>query len=176
MSEPLGVLFLALFVVAAALCIYLSITMSRRVQAGIVRWRTEERQTLEAELRNLAEFDAGLRFEQWKNEHEQEIRQDAVQRSLVVNRGKLTEHVVPYLPGFDLDPKDVRFLGTPIDLIAFSGLNASQEVEIVFIEVKTGQSVLSARERAVKKAVEEKRVSWRVINPDVEVRRPLARV
>jgi predicted Holliday junction resolvase-like endonuclease len=46
----------------------------------------------------------------------------------------------------------------------------------VFIEVKTGQSVLSARERAVKKAVEEKRVSWRVINPDVEVRRPLARV
>ena len=169
MSELLGVLFLALFVVAAALCIYLSITMSRRVQAGIVRWRTEERQALEAELRNLAEFDARLRFEQWKNEHEQEIRQDAVQRSLVVSRGKLTEHIVPYLPGFDLDPKDVRFLGTPIDLIAFSGLNASQEVEIVFIEVKTGQSVLSARERAVKKAVEEKRVSWRVINPDVEV-------
>jgi predicted Holliday junction resolvase-like endonuclease len=175
MSELLGVLFLALFVVAAALCIYLSITMSRRVQAGIVRWRTEERQALEAELRNLAEFDARLRFEQWKNEHEQEIRH-AVQRSLVVNRGKLTEHIVPYLPGFDLDPKDVRFLGTPIDLIAFSGLNASQEVEIVFIEVKTGQSVLSARERAVKKAVEEKRVSWRVINPDVAVTHSLARV
>ena len=117
-----------------------------------------------------------MRFEQGKNAHEQEIRQDAVQRSLVVNRGRLTEHIVPYLPGFDLDPKDVRFLGTPIDLIAFSGLNASQEVEIVFIEIRTRQSVLSGRERAVKKAVEEKRVSWRVINPDVEVRRPLARV
>jgi predicted Holliday junction resolvase-like endonuclease len=24
----------------------------------------------------------------------------------------------PYSPGFDLDPKDIRFLGTPIDLIA----------------------------------------------------------
>ena len=48
MSEQLGVLFLALFIVAAALSIYLSITMSRRVQAGIVRWRTEERQALEA--------------------------------------------------------------------------------------------------------------------------------
>ena len=47
------------------------------------------------------------------------IRLDAVQRSLAVHRGKLTEHVVPYLPGFNLDPKDVRFLGTPIDLIAF---------------------------------------------------------
>jgi predicted Holliday junction resolvase-like endonuclease len=46
-----------------------------------------------------------------------------------------------------------------------------EEVEIVFIEVKTGGSVLSPRERAVKKAVEQKRVSWRVFNPDVEVDR-----
>jgi predicted Holliday junction resolvase-like endonuclease len=35
----------------------------------------------------------------------------------------LTEHIVPYLPGFDLDPKDIRFLGTPIDLIASKGLS-----------------------------------------------------
>ena len=34
----------------------------------------------------------------------------------------MTEHIVPYLPGFDLDPKDIRFLGTPIDLVAFKGL------------------------------------------------------
>ena len=82
----------------------------------------------------------------------------------------MTEHIVPYLPGFDLDPKDIRFLGTPIDLIAFKGLNDSlEDIEIVFIEVKTGGSVLSARERAVKKAVEQKRVSWRVFNPDLEV-------
>lgn len=66
-------------------------------------------------------------------------------------------------------PKDIRFLGTPIDLIAFKGLNGSEEIEIVFIEVKTGRSVLSARERAVKKAVEEKKVSWRVFNPDLEI-------
>ena len=97
---------------------------------------------------------------------------DAVQRSSAVTRGKVTEHIVPYLPGFDLNPKDIRFLGTPIDLIAFKGLNDSmEEVEIVFIEVKTGRSVLSPRERAVKKAVEQKRVSWRVFNPDVEVDR-----
>jgi predicted Holliday junction resolvase-like endonuclease len=95
---------------------------------------------------------------------------------VAVTKRKVAEHIVPYLPGFNLDPKDVRFLGTPIDLIAFDGLNAAEEVEIVFIEVKTGQATLSARERAVKKAVEAKRVSWRVFNPDVEVGRPLARV
>lgn len=88
---------------------------------------------------------------------------------MAITKGKVTEHIVPYLPGFDLDPKDIRFLGTPIDLIAFKGLDASCEVEIVFIEVKTGGSVLSAREKAVKKAVEEKKVSWRVFNPDVNV-------
>ena len=100
------------------------------------------------------------------------IRYDAVQRSSAVTRGKVTEHIVPYLPGFDLNPKDIRFLGTPIDLIAFKGLNNSmEEIEIVFIEVKTGGSALSARERAVKKAVEQKRVGWRVFNPDVEVGR-----
>jgi predicted Holliday junction resolvase-like endonuclease len=99
-----------------------------------------------------------------------EIRLDAIQRSSAVTRGKVTEHIVPYLPGFDIDPKDIRFLGTPIDLIAFKGLNGlGEEVEIVFIEVKTGRSVLSAREKAVKKAVEEKKVSWRVFNPDEKV-------
>ena len=170
MSDQLGPLFLVLFVFAAAACIYLSITMSRRVQMGIDRWRNTERQALETQLRQLADADARIRVEQWKKEYEQEIRLDAIQRSSAVTRGKVTEHIVPYLPGFDLDPKDIRFLGTPIDLIAFKGLNASvEEVEIVFIEVKTGRSVLSARERAVKKAVEGKKVSWRVFNPDVEV-------
>jgi hypothetical protein len=47
-----------------------------------------------------------------------------------------------------------------------------EEIEIVFIEVKTGRSVLSAREKAVMKAVEKKKVSWRVFNPDLEVDRP----
>jgi predicted Holliday junction resolvase-like endonuclease len=176
MSEQLGILFPVLFVVATAVCIYLSITTPRRVQAGIDLWRSEERQTLEAELKRMAFTDAGLQLERWKQEHTQEIRANAIQQSLAITKGKVTEHIVPFLPGFDLDPKDVRFLGTPIDLIAFSGLNASEEVEIVFIEVKTGQSALSPRERAVKRAVEAKRVSWRVINPDLEIGRPLARV
>jgi predicted Holliday junction resolvase-like endonuclease len=172
MSEQLGLLFLVLFVLAAAACVYLSVTLSRRVQIGIDRWRNEERQALETQLRQLADADARMQIERWKQEHEREIRLDAIQRSSAVTRGKVTEHIVPYLPGFDLDPKDIRFLGTPIDLIAFKGLNNSvEEIEIVFIEVKTGGSVLSARERAVKKAVEQKRVSWRVFNPDVNVAR-----
>jgi predicted Holliday junction resolvase-like endonuclease len=174
MSEQLGGLFLVLFVAAAAVCIYLSVTMSRRVQIGIGRWCIEERQALETQLQQLADANARMQFDRWKQQYEQEIRVDAIQRSSAVTRGKVTEHIVPYLPGFDLDPKDIRFLGSPIDLIAFKGLHAAvEEIEIVFIEVKTGRSVLSAREKAVKKAVEKKKVSWRVFNPDVELDRPI---
>jgi predicted Holliday junction resolvase-like endonuclease len=177
MSEQLGLLFLVLFVLAAAACVYLSVTLSRRVQAGINRWCNEERQALETQLRQLANADARIQIERWKQQHEPEIRLDAVQRSSAVTRGKVTEHIVPFLPGFDLNPKDIRFLGTPIDLIAFKGLNDSmEEIEIIFVEVKTGGSVLSARERAVKKAVEQKRVSWRVFNPDVDVGRQKSRI
>jgi predicted Holliday junction resolvase-like endonuclease len=168
MSEPLGVLFLILFVVAVAACIYLSITMSRRVQAGITRWRDEEKQALEAQLRQFADEDARQQLERWKVDWQEEIRRDAILRSGVVTKGMVTQHIVPYLPGFDLDPKDIRFLGSPVDLIAFKGLNASVEddVEIVFIEVKTGKSPLSQRERRIRKAVVGKRVSWRIFNPD----------
>ena len=170
MSEQFGLLFLILFLLAAGACVYLTATMSRRVQMGINRWRNEEQQALQTQLKQLADADARTQIARWKHEYEQKIRLDAVQRSMAVTRGKVTEHIVPYLPDFDLDPKDIRFLGTPIDLIAFKGLNNSvEEIEIVFVEVKTGGSVLSARERAVKKAVEQKRVSWRVFNPDVKV-------
>jgi hypothetical protein len=47
MSEQLGLLFLALFVLAAAASIFLSITMTRRVQKGINRWCNEERKSSE---------------------------------------------------------------------------------------------------------------------------------
>jgi predicted Holliday junction resolvase-like endonuclease len=121
--KQLGFVFLVLFVVTPAACVYLSIAMSRRVQTAVNGWCNEERQALETQLRGSANADARMQIERWKQQHEQEIRLDAVQRSSAVTRGKVTEHIVPYLPGFDLNPKDIRFLGTPIDLIAFRGLN-----------------------------------------------------
>ena len=68
MSEQLGLLFLILFVFAEAGCVYLSVTMSRRVQMGINRWRDEERQALEAQLKQLADADARTQIARWKQE------------------------------------------------------------------------------------------------------------
>jgi len=74
-------------------------------------------------------------------------------------------------------PKDIRHIGTPVDYMAFRGLSEGRVDEIVFIEVKTGRSsTLSDRERAVRRAVEERRVSFAVINVKEELDRLLQRL
>src|SRR6184192_3178118 len=63
-----------------------------------------------------------LYIQQWKARYTQVIRQDAVQRSQAVTSGKVHEQLVPYLPEFGFNPKDARFLGSPVDLLVFDGL------------------------------------------------------
>lgn len=58
----------------------------------------------------------------WKSRYTTIIRQDAVQRSQAITAGKVHEQLIPYLPAFPYNPKDVRFLGSPVDLVVFDGL------------------------------------------------------
>ncbi len=88
-------------------------------------------------------------------------REDALARSTAVVRGQAFEHLAPFTDDFGYRPRDARFLGSPVDLVVFDGLDEADVREIVFVEVKTGRSRLSARERAVRKAVLEGRVGWR---------------
>lgn len=87
-------------------------------------------------------------------------REDAVKRSRAVLGGQLSEQLAPFLPGFPGDPTEVRFIGKPVDFVAFSGSSRGTVDEIVFIEVKTGGSRLSPVEASLKKAVLEGRVRW----------------
>ncbi len=103
---------------------------------------------------------ASLYFLVWKLRYSASIREDAVQRSLAVTAGKVHEQLVPYLPEFGFNPKDARFLGSPVDLIVFDGLAAGDVRRIVFLEVKTGGASLTARERQVRDVVESREVVW----------------
>lgn len=88
-------------------------------------------------------------------------RQDAVKRSRAVLGGQMIEQVAPYLPGFPCNPSDARFIGKPVDFIAFSGLSEKNTVdEVILIEVKTGDSKLSGREKEIKNAVKNGRVRY----------------
>src|SRR5204863_9783322 len=88
------------------------------------------------------------------------IRQDAIQGSHAETVGKVHEQLVPYLPDFRFNPKDARFLGTPVDLVVFDGLGEGQVRRVVFIEVKTGEGALSVRERQVRDVVQARLVDW----------------
>ncbi len=114
-------------------------------------------------------------------------RSDAVKRSRSVIGGQVFEQLAPLFPDFPADYADARFIGKPVDFIAFCGLEESStegwsEInaetvpapestasvkqnkchvnEILFIEVKTEKSQLSEREKAIKEAVQSKRVRW----------------
>src|SRR2546428_10606961 len=88
------------------------------------------------------------------------LRQDAIQRTHAVTVGKVHEQLIPYLPDFHFNPKDARFLGTPVDLVVFDGLDEGQLRRVVFIEVKTGGAVLSVRERQGGGAVPARPGGW----------------
>ena len=103
---------------------------------------------------------AWLYFLVWKRRYSATIRDDAVQRSLAVTAGKVYEQLVPYLPEFGFNPKDARFLGSPVDLIVFDGLSAGDVRRVVFLEVKTGAAALTVRERQVRAVIEAREVAW----------------
>ncbi len=101
-----------------------------------------------------------LAFFLWKARYTRAVRRDTLQRSLAVTAGKVFEQLVPYLPGFPFNPKDARFLGSPVDFVVFDGLNDGDVRRVVFLEVKTGASELSPRERRVRDAVRNAQVEW----------------
>ena len=96
----------------------------------------------------------------WRMQYTDRIREDAVLRSQAITAGKVHEQLIPYLPIFPYNPKDVRFLGSPVDLVVFDGLAEGCVQRIVFIEVKTGGAGLTARERSVRDAVKNYDVEW----------------
>lgn len=114
---------------------------------------------------------ANVKLQEWKIMTEAEIRKDAINRSYAVNLGKITEHLVPFHQVFlsSFNPKDARFVGSPIDLIVFDGYaDKKDDLSIYFVEIKTGNSKLTDIQKKVRNAVEEGRVRWAEINPDNE--------
>ncbi len=87
-------------------------------------------------------------------------RKEAIQKSRAVLGGNFSEQLAPFLPDFNYLPTECKFLGKPIDLIVFRGMDEKRIDEVVFVEVKSGNSKLSSSERKLKDAIEGKRVRW----------------
>ena len=100
------------------------------------------------------------RFRDWRNAETERIRRAAVVQSRAVLGGKFTEQMVPYFPDFRYDPTEVRFIGSPIDMIVFPGLARGEPEEIVILEVKTGRSQLTPQQKKIRQLIEDGMVRW----------------
>lgn len=98
--------------------------------------------------------------EELMKQREKYLRRDAAKRSRATMKGRIVEQIAPYLENFSYLPQDCRFLGSPIDFVVFNGMSDGKIQEIVLVEVKTGNSRLSSRERQVRDVVGEKLVRY----------------
>ena len=86
---------------------------------------------------------------------------NALNKSRAVLGGMAGEQVAPYMPGFPCNPADARFVGKPVDFIAFPGAAEGKSIEeVLIIEVKTGSAGLSEREKQIKAAIKKGRVRY----------------
>jgi len=104
----------------------------------------------------------------WQAEMEQ-ARKTAVSQSRAVLGGKFTEQMVPFFPDFKYDPTEVRFIGSPIDMVVFPGLAKGDPEEIVILEVKTGKSAqLTPAQKKIRQLIEDGMVRWDEIHQQGE--------
>jgi predicted Holliday junction resolvase-like endonuclease len=89
-------------------------------------------------------------------------------------RGQLLEKWTPFLNHPDIDEewdhKDWSFLGQPIDYVVFNWYENKQENlergQIVMLDVKSGKSSLTTKQRRIRDLVQAGRVEWREIRLD----------
>ncbi len=77
-------------------------------------------------------------------------------KSKAVLHGSHWENFVPFTEQFEkiADKENAKFLGKPIDYIVFD------DDAIKFVEVKTGQSRLSEKEKHIREQIKNKEIKW----------------
>jgi predicted Holliday junction resolvase-like endonuclease len=116
----------------------------------------------------IIRYAYGRRFRAWQEEERQkwqstltQERKNAVSQSRAVLGGKFTEQMVPYFPDFKYDPTEVRFIGSPIDMVVFPGLAQGDPQEVVILEIKTGKSAgLTPAQKKIRQLIEDGMVRW----------------
>lgn len=77
-------------------------------------------------------------------------------KSSEVRLGQTAEVLAGFLEDFPYPDEEIKAMYQPIDLIVF------KEDEIVFIEIKSGESQLSEKQRKIRDLIEEKKVRFEV--------------
>lgn len=75
-------------------------------------------------------------------------------KSSEVRTGKIAEQMAPFLRDYPLNPDTARFIGDPLDFVHFD------EDKITFVEVKSGKSKLSKKQKNLQELIKEGKVEF----------------
>ena len=111
-------------------------------------------------------------------EHQQALvhaQKRSVNTSRAVLKGKMAEQMAPIMPEFRYLPSDAKFLGDPIDYIVFDGYTdfrdgdgQAEDIEVVFMDIKSGGARLTKGQQAIAQAIREGRVRFETIRIDFD--------
>ena len=101
-----------------------------------------------------------------------DARKDTGNRQRSIIKGQISEVLAPWSIESVNSVKELNFLGSPIDFVGFKGLDGEGNIDIKFIEVKSGKSRLNKNQRRIRDAVAAKRIEWvevRVKDTEIEI-------
>ena len=78
-------------------------------------------------------------------------------QSILTRHGKSMEQFIPFIKDYPYDKSNFRFIGTPVDGIQF------EPDKIVFIEFKTGDSRMTAKQTGIKDLILNNKVEFEEI-------------
>jgi predicted Holliday junction resolvase-like endonuclease len=120
------------------------VTMSKASQSlGLAGQKITEQEAL------LSALDEKLRFQE--AQYKKLIGQ---KKSSEVRTGKIAEQIAPFLEDYPKNPRTARFIGDPIDFVHFD------EEMVTFVEVKSGKSQLSKKQRNIRDLIKDGKVEF----------------
>ena len=141
----------------------LFIAIASMVAFGIVLYKFQETNT-KLVVENLKAKDE-LRFlhleilnlqDELRGEREKNKTLLSQKKSSETRLGQISEHLVPFLENCPYNPKDLHFLGNPIDYVIFD----FDDGKITFLEVKSGNSKPSKRQKTIKNIIKSGRIFY----------------
>ncbi|RYZ97725.1 MAG: hypothetical protein EOO68_14840, partial [Moraxellaceae bacterium] len=109
--------------------------------------------------------------------------QQAIKKSLNTSRatikGRVAEQFAPLLPEFHYLPSDAKFLGDPVDYVIFDGYTDWREgnleaeaIEVILMDIKSGQARLSKGQQAIEMAIQQGRVRFETLRIETQDHEP----
>ncbi len=112
----------------------------------------EAQELYKQHLDELKEQEEGIR------ERRKEISRGSKVKATAVNIGFILERITPCMKDFCFEKNGCRSLFDPIDYVIFEGLPRKGSVsKILFVDIKTGKSNLTGRQKEIRDLVEDTR-------------------